>query len=30
MAKKHQLTTSDHLQYDEYQRLLDQLHEDKE
>ncbi len=30
MAKKHQLTTSDHLQYDEYQRLLERLHEDKE
>lgn len=30
MAKKNQLTTSDHLQYDEYLRLLDRLHNDKE
>lgn len=30
MAKKNQLTTSDHLQYDEYKRLLDKLHADKE
>lgn len=30
MAKKNQLTTSDHLQYEEYLRLLERLHEDKE
>lgn len=30
MAKKNQLTTSDHLKYDEYERLLDCLHADKE
>lgn len=30
MAKKNQLTTSDHLPYDEFMRLLDCLHKDKE
>ncbi len=30
MAKKHQLTTSDHLKYDEFLRLLDSLHKDGE
>lgn len=30
MSKKNQLTTSDHLPYDEYLRLLDCLHKDKE
>ena len=30
MAKKNQLTTSDHLSYDEFIRLLDCLHKDKE
>lgn len=29
MAKKNQLTKSDHLEYDEYNRLLDCLHKDK-
>ena len=30
MAKKNQLTTSDHLKYSEYQRLLECLHKDEE
>lgn len=30
MAKKNQLTTSDHLPYEEFMRLLDCLHKDKE
>lgn len=30
MAKKNQLTTSDHLPYDEFMRLLDCLHNDRE
>lgn len=30
MAKKNQLTTSEHLPYSEYERLLKCLHEDKE
>lgn len=30
MAKKNQLTTSDHLPYNEYERLLKCLHDDKE
>ncbi len=30
MAKKNQLTTSEHLSYPEYERLLDCLHADKE
>lgn len=30
MAKKNQLTTSDYLQFNEYDRLLGRLHEDKE
>lgn len=30
MAKKNQLTTSDHLDYSEYTRLLDRLHADKQ
>lgn len=30
MAKKNQLTTSDHLKYSEYQRLLECLHNDGE
>lgn len=30
MAKKNQLTTSDHLAYTEYERLLDCLHNNKE
>lgn len=30
MAKKNQLTTSDHLPYDEFTRLLDCLHNDEE
>ena len=29
MAKKNQLTTSDHLEYSQYKRLLDGLHKDK-
>lgn len=29
MPRKDQLTTADHLEYSEYQRLLDCLHEDK-
>lgn len=30
MAKKNQLTTSDYLEFNEYDRLLGRLHEDKE
>jgi len=30
MAKKNQLTTADHLEYSEYLKLVDGLHEDKE
>lgn len=30
MAKKNQLTTSEHLSFDEYNRLLECLHQDKE
>lgn len=30
MAKKNQLTTADHLEYPEYQKLLAGLHQDKE
>lgn len=30
MAKKNQLTTSDHLSYEEYERLLNCLHNDQE
>lgn len=30
MPKKNQLTTSDHLEYSEYERLLECLHNDKE
>lgn len=30
MAKKHQLTTSDYLEYSEYERLLQSLHDDKQ
>lgn len=30
MAKKNQLTTSDYLEFNEYERLLEKLHENKE
>lgn len=30
MARKNQLTTSDHFKYDEYKRFVSALHEDKE